>query len=223
MAQPIPLTLPPRDPQHELEVRLKAFPAAHAEAMLAAYEVLQLMHDKGVLELMRGTLGGGEVVVQQAVAVVKGEAAIRRLATRGLDAGRVAGIATCRRRLHVNRRTANVAMVRVVVVTFSEHVCGHIRHLAGGAGISGARRRDRGRGGKHGWSCEHRQCGGQSVLGVGFGFAYQTRDVFSDVTAPSASVLVVGWCSIGGMDDCTRFHRVDVLRRWFRHDARVCG
>ena len=77
MAQPIPLTLPPRDPQHELEVRLQSLPAKHAEAILAAYEVLQLMHDKGVLELIRGTLGGGEVVVEQAVAVVKGPAAIR--------------------------------------------------------------------------------------------------------------------------------------------------
>ncbi len=77
MAQPIPLTLPPRDQQHELGVRLQAIPAKHAEAIVAAYEVLQLMHDKGVLELMRGTLGGGEVVVQQAVAIAKDPASIR--------------------------------------------------------------------------------------------------------------------------------------------------
>ena len=77
MAQPIALTLPPRDRQRELDVRLKAAPAQHAEAILAAYEVLQLMHDKGVLELMRGTLGGGEDVVQQAVAVVHTASVIR--------------------------------------------------------------------------------------------------------------------------------------------------
>ncbi|HEY0761439.1 MAG TPA: DUF1641 domain-containing protein [Pyrinomonadaceae bacterium] len=77
MAQPIPLTLAPRNPQHELDVRLEAAPAKHAEAILAAYEVLQLMHDKGVLELMRGTLGGGELVVQQAVAVASDAASIR--------------------------------------------------------------------------------------------------------------------------------------------------
>ena len=77
MAQPIPLTLPPRNPQHELEVRLQALPAKHGEAILAAYELLQLMHDKGVLELMRGTLGGGEVVIQQAVAVARDPASIR--------------------------------------------------------------------------------------------------------------------------------------------------
>lgn len=77
MAQPIPLTLPPRNPRRELEVRLEAAPAQHAEAILAGYEVLQLMHDKGILELMRGTLGGGEAVVQQAVAMVQEAAAIR--------------------------------------------------------------------------------------------------------------------------------------------------
>ncbi|HEY0725444.1 MAG TPA: DUF1641 domain-containing protein, partial [Pyrinomonadaceae bacterium] len=66
-----------RNPQHELDVRLEAAPAKHAEAILAAYEVLQLMHDKGVLELMRGTLGGGELVVQQAVAVASDAASIR--------------------------------------------------------------------------------------------------------------------------------------------------
>lgn len=77
MAQPIPLTLPPRDPQHEVNVRLEAAPTKHADAIVAAYEVLQLMHDEGVLELMRGTLGGGDAVVRQAVAVASDAATIR--------------------------------------------------------------------------------------------------------------------------------------------------
>ena len=77
MAQPIPLTLAPRDPQRELNVRLETAPEKHADAILAAYEVLQLMHDEGVLELMRGTLGGGEAVVRQAVAVASEAATIR--------------------------------------------------------------------------------------------------------------------------------------------------
>ena len=77
MAQPIPLTLAPRDPERELNVRLEAAPAKHAEAILAGYEVLQLMHDKGVLELMRGTLGGGEMIIEQAVAVASEAGAIR--------------------------------------------------------------------------------------------------------------------------------------------------
>ena len=77
MAQPIPLHLAPRDPQRELNVRLQQAPSEHAEAILAAYEVLQGLHDKGVLELMRGTLGGGEKILEQVVAVASGPEAIR--------------------------------------------------------------------------------------------------------------------------------------------------
>ena len=83
MAQPIPLTFAPRDPQRELDVRLEAAPAKHAEAILAGYEVLQLMHDKGVLELMRGTLGGGETIVQQTV-VAANEAGVVRASRNAL-------------------------------------------------------------------------------------------------------------------------------------------
>jgi uncharacterized protein YjgD (DUF1641 family) len=77
MAQPIPLQVAPRDPQRELNVRLQEAPSKHAEALLAAYEVLQGMHDKGVLELARGTLGGGEKILGEFVAVASGPEAIR--------------------------------------------------------------------------------------------------------------------------------------------------
>jgi uncharacterized protein YjgD (DUF1641 family) len=77
MAQPILLHVAPRDPQHELNVQLQEAPAKHAEAILAAYEVLPEMHDRGVLDLMRGTLGGGEKILEQAVAVASGPDAIR--------------------------------------------------------------------------------------------------------------------------------------------------
>jgi uncharacterized protein YjgD (DUF1641 family) len=82
MAQPIPLRLAPRDRQRELNVRLQQAPEEHAEAVLAAYEVLQSMHDHGVLELMRGTLGGGDKILAQVVGVASGPEAIR--ATRNL-------------------------------------------------------------------------------------------------------------------------------------------
>jgi uncharacterized protein YjgD (DUF1641 family) len=77
MAQPIPLHLAPRDPQHDLDLRLQQAPSQHAEALLAGYEVLQGLHDHGVLELMRGTLGGSEKVLEQVVAVASGPEAIR--------------------------------------------------------------------------------------------------------------------------------------------------
>ena len=77
MAQPIPLHLAPREQQHELNKKLQQAPEKHAEAILSAYEVLQLMHDQGVLELMRGTLGGGEKIIEQVVAVASGPEAVR--------------------------------------------------------------------------------------------------------------------------------------------------
>jgi uncharacterized protein YjgD (DUF1641 family) len=77
MAQPIPLHLAPRDPQADLNLRLQQAPSEHAEAILAAYEVLQGLHDQGVLEVMRGTLGGGEKILEQVVAVASGPEAIR--------------------------------------------------------------------------------------------------------------------------------------------------
>ena len=82
MARPIPLGLAPRDPQRELASRLEQAPLEHAEAVLAAYEVLQSLHDSGVLEVLRGTLNGGEKILGQVVEVASGPEAIR--ATRNL-------------------------------------------------------------------------------------------------------------------------------------------
>ena len=82
MAQPIPFHPAPRDPREDLNLRLQQAPLEHAEAVLAAYEVLQGLHDHGVLELMRGTLGGSEKILEQVVAVASGPESIR--ATRNL-------------------------------------------------------------------------------------------------------------------------------------------
>src|SRR5882757_7051217 len=64
MAQPIPLNLPARNPRAELQARLQNAPQEHAEALLAAYEVLQGLHDRGVFELMRGALGSSDKVIE---------------------------------------------------------------------------------------------------------------------------------------------------------------
>ena len=77
MARPIPLQLAPRDPVADLNSRLQQAPLEHAEAVLAGYEVLQGLHDRGVLELMRGTLGGSDKILEQVVAVASGPEAIR--------------------------------------------------------------------------------------------------------------------------------------------------
>jgi uncharacterized protein YjgD (DUF1641 family) len=77
MAQSIPLELPPADPRIVLQERLQNAPAEHAEALLAAYEVLQGLHDRGVLDLMRGALGSGDDVLEILVAAAQAPASIR--------------------------------------------------------------------------------------------------------------------------------------------------
>lgn len=77
MARPIPLELPRRDPREELRSRLEHAPAEHAEAVLAGFEVLQGLHDHGVLELLRGVLGGGDKILEIVVEATKTPEAIR--------------------------------------------------------------------------------------------------------------------------------------------------
>ena len=77
MAEPIDLKLAPRDPREALYNRLEMAPLEHVEALLAAYEVLQGLHDRGVLELLRGSLGSGDKVLDILVDALNGPAAIR--------------------------------------------------------------------------------------------------------------------------------------------------
>jgi len=63
MAQPIPLQVSPRNPREELRARLERAPEEHAEAVLAAYELLQEMHDQGVLEIARGVLSARDEIL----------------------------------------------------------------------------------------------------------------------------------------------------------------
>jgi uncharacterized protein YjgD (DUF1641 family) len=61
MAQPIPLTLVPKgvDPAERLADALDK----HTDAIVSALELLQLLHDRGVLELARGLVGAGDQLV----------------------------------------------------------------------------------------------------------------------------------------------------------------
>jgi uncharacterized protein YjgD (DUF1641 family) len=79
MAQAISVDSPRRDPREELRARLEQAPAEHAEAVLAGFEVLQGLHDRGVLELLRGVLGGGDKILEMAVEASKTPGAIRGL------------------------------------------------------------------------------------------------------------------------------------------------
>src|SRR5438105_14909805 len=79
MAQPIPLEIPPRNPRAEFRSRLADAPEQHAEAVLAAYEVLQELHDRGVLEIVRGALAASDDILEKVVDNTKTPEAIRAI------------------------------------------------------------------------------------------------------------------------------------------------
>jgi uncharacterized protein YjgD (DUF1641 family) len=79
MAQPIPLEIPPRNPRAELRSRLEQAPEEHAEAVLAAYEVLQELHNRGVLEIMRSALAASDEILEMVVDNVRTPEAIRAI------------------------------------------------------------------------------------------------------------------------------------------------
>src|SRR5436309_10518797 len=82
MSQPIRLEFPPRDARAELQTRLQNAPLQHAEALLSGYDLLQRLHDRGVLDLLRGGLGSSDKVLSIFVDAAKTPEAIN--ATRNL-------------------------------------------------------------------------------------------------------------------------------------------
>lgn len=79
MAEPISLKLPPRDPREALFRRLESARHEHAEALLAAYDILQGLHDRGLLELAKGALGSSDKVLQIIIDAVNTPAVVRGL------------------------------------------------------------------------------------------------------------------------------------------------
>src|SRR6266705_4966472 len=82
MSQPIRLEIPPGDARDELLTRLQSAPLQHAEALLSGYDLLQRLHDRGVLDLLRGGLGSSDKVLSIVVDAAKTPEAIN--ATRNL-------------------------------------------------------------------------------------------------------------------------------------------
>jgi len=77
MARPIPLEIPPRDPHRELRARLENAPLEHAEALLSLYDLVQDMHDRGILDILRGGLGASDKIIETAVEAAKTPDTIR--------------------------------------------------------------------------------------------------------------------------------------------------
>ncbi|MEO6829833.1 MAG: hypothetical protein ABI164_08465, partial [Acidobacteriaceae bacterium] len=66
MAEPIRTYTPRRDVRDELRRNVESAPIDHADAVLAAYELLQEAQDHGVLDTLRGAIGGGEAIISKA-------------------------------------------------------------------------------------------------------------------------------------------------------------
>jgi uncharacterized protein YjgD (DUF1641 family) len=66
----------PADARIDLIKKLESAPLEHAEAILQAYELLQQLHEKGILELLTGVLTGGEAVLNHVVGLISSPTAI---------------------------------------------------------------------------------------------------------------------------------------------------
>jgi uncharacterized protein YjgD (DUF1641 family) len=77
MARPIEFHTPPRNPVEELRARLDRAPEEHAAAVLAAYDVLQELHDRGVLEVIKSGLAASNELLDTAVSTVDTPEAVR--------------------------------------------------------------------------------------------------------------------------------------------------
>ena len=79
MARPIQLEVPVGDARAELQSRLERAPVEHAEALLNAYELLESLHDCGVLDLLRGALGSRDELLEIAVKSARSPESIRAI------------------------------------------------------------------------------------------------------------------------------------------------
>jgi uncharacterized protein YjgD (DUF1641 family) len=78
MAQPIVFHGSAKRAPANLE-RLEHAPTDHAEAVLSLYELLQLLHDRGILSLLRGLVGAGDELIHTISAAVDTPDSIRAI------------------------------------------------------------------------------------------------------------------------------------------------
>ena len=79
MGQPIPFHAAPFDSRDALRVRVEQAPEKHAEAILAAYDLLQALHDRGLLDTVSSAIRASDELLAQIVDDVNTPQAIRAL------------------------------------------------------------------------------------------------------------------------------------------------
>src|ERR1700678_26783 len=67
MAAPIRFESVRRDAREELSDRLEQAPGEHPEALLAIYDLLQGLHDRGVLDALNGALSSSDFIMETVV------------------------------------------------------------------------------------------------------------------------------------------------------------
>jgi len=78
MAQPIS-SIPPHQNGAGVDRHLREAPQKHADAILSALELLQLLHDRGVLDLLRGMVGAGDQLVDTLTSAVDNPESLRAI------------------------------------------------------------------------------------------------------------------------------------------------
>ena len=76
MAQPITFHQTLNGAAH-VDASLPTAAGEHAEAVESAYEILQLLHERGVLDLIRGLLGAGDQVIDTLVEAIDTPESVR--------------------------------------------------------------------------------------------------------------------------------------------------
>jgi uncharacterized protein YjgD (DUF1641 family) len=90
MAHPITFKPQPVDFRQELMKRVDEAPKEHAEALLVLWETLETAHQQGILELVKGLVGGKDIIagkLADAASLPESVAAIRN----GIALARVLG------------------------------------------------------------------------------------------------------------------------------------
>jgi uncharacterized protein YjgD (DUF1641 family) len=79
MAQPIRFNAPTAKPSDLLRARLEHAPEEHAAAVLAAYDILQQLHDRGVLDFVKSGLAASDELLDTMVGTVNTPESVRAL------------------------------------------------------------------------------------------------------------------------------------------------
>jgi uncharacterized protein YjgD (DUF1641 family) len=79
MAEPVPFHAAPRNAHAQLRARLETAPEEHAAALLAACDILQELHDRGILDLVKSGLASSDELLEMLVDGVNTPETIRAI------------------------------------------------------------------------------------------------------------------------------------------------